>query len=95
MAGDNAQNDKNRNITVSDYQELTEFLVGQFDKVNEKLDQKADRSGMKSILERTIRIENKIDDYRADQIGLKRQVDKHEKWHFKTAANVGINLLAE
>ncbi|MCU0652856.1 MAG: hypothetical protein MUD10_01195 [Candidatus Pacebacteria bacterium] len=80
-------------IQKNEYKELVDFLAVKFDKIDErfniidekfneinnKLDRKADKSEMKTIMERTIRIENKIDDYRAEQIGIKRQVGLHEK----------------
>jgi len=75
---------------------------GKFDEVNRKLDQKADKSEVeavksevKMVLDRVVRISDKLDDYRAEQIGLKRQVNKHEKWHFQTAEKVGIDLLKD
>ena len=92
-----------------EYKELVDFLVvkfdevnGKFDEVNRKLDQKADKSEVeavksevKMVLDRVVRISDKLDDYRAEQIGLKRQVNKHEKWHFQTAEKVGIDLLKD
>jgi vacuolar-type H+-ATPase subunit I/STV1 len=92
-----------------DYKELVDFLAVKFDEVNDKLDQKADKSELaavradvdavsskvNTVLDRVIRMSDKLDDYHAEQIGLKHQVDKHEKWHFKTAAKVGIKLLED
>lgn len=79
----------------TDYKELVDFLVDKFEEVNNKLDQKADKADIDKIyqiletkadkadigriMDRIARLDNKIDDYRADQIGLKRQVELHEK----------------
>jgi uncharacterized coiled-coil DUF342 family protein len=90
----------------NDYKELVDFLVVKFDEVNDKLDRKADKDQVKTMIDgvnnridgvndRITRLSDKLDDYHAEQTGLKRQVDKHEKWHFQTAAKVGIDLLAE
>ena len=83
----------------NDYKELVDFLVVKFDEVNDKLDRKADKDEVKTMIDgvndRITRISDKLDDYHAEQIGLQRQVNKHEKWHFQTAAKVGIDLLAE
>jgi len=101
------KNQKNTGkIKNSEYKELVDFLVvkfenidKQFDEVNKKLDQKADKSELivinskiESVLDRVVRLLDKVDDYHAEQIGLKRQVDKHEKWHFKVADKVGVDL---
>jgi uncharacterized protein YicC (UPF0701 family) len=100
-----------QNQNVSDYQGLADLMADQFEKVFEKLDQKADKSDTDKIyqilatkadksdtdavLTRVARLGNKIDDYRAEEIGLKRQVEKHEKWHLATAAKIGIKLRPE
>lgn len=94
----NIQNNRDKNITVSDYKELMDFLIGQFDKVHETmatkadLTTKADKVDIDRVLARFAMLNNKIDDYRADQIGMQRQLGKHEKWHFQTAAKIGLNL---
>ena len=78
------------------YRELVEFLAGEFDKIHQT---KADKVDMEEnfnlVLNRVAMINTKIDDYRAEQIGLKRQVDKHEKWHFAVANKVGVKLLSK
>ena len=102
------QDNQNNNNIVSDYKELVDFLTGQFGKVNERLEgierileTKADKSDVanKGDIDRVLtRINlqgNKLDDYRAEQIGMQRQLDKHEKWHSQTATKIGIKLLAE
>ncbi|MFZ3074338.1 MAG: hypothetical protein WA093_04415 [Minisyncoccales bacterium] len=78
------QNNQNNNSV--DYRELVDFLVGQFDKSNERFDRiekileaKADRADIDRVLTRIAMINTKIDDYRAEQIATQRQVDKHEK----------------
>ena len=35
----------------------------------------------------------KIDDYRTEQAMIMSQLNRHEKWHFRVAAKVGIDLL--
>lgn len=90
MAGSNNQN----NNSV-DYRELVEFFGEQFDKMHQEfdkihqtlavkadkadLDKKADKSDIDRVLTRVAMTNNKIDDYRAEQIATQRQVDKHEK----------------
>jgi hypothetical protein len=101
----------NQNAAVVDYKELVDFMAVKFDEINNKLDQNADKLGIEKInqvletkadksdialvLTRIAMLGNKIDDYREEQIGMRKQLDKHEKWHFKTAAKVGIDLLAD
>jgi len=77
-----------------------ENIDRKFDEINEKLDQKADKSELIAIsskvdrvLDRVVRMSDKVDDYRADQIGMRRDIDRHEKWHFKVADKVGVDLL--
>jgi predicted lipoprotein len=97
-----------QNQYIADFKSLADLMASQFEKVYEKLDQKADKADMEkmlatkadksdidAVLTRVAQLGSKIDDYRAEEIGLKRQVKKHEKWHFQTAAKVGIKLLAE
>jgi len=97
---------KNQNNNSVEYRELGEFLVGKFDKVhqefdkmNAKIDTKADKADMEEkfnlVLARVAMINTKIDDYRAEQIAVQRQLDKHEKWHFAVAKKVGVKLAAE
>lgn len=81
-----------------------------FDKVNERFDEmntkidmiietKADKADTDEkfnlVLTRIAMINTKIDDYRAEQFAMQRHLDKHEKWHFKTAGKVGVNFLSE
>ncbi len=93
----NIQNNRDNYITISDYKELMDFLIGQFDKMHETLATKADKADLDSSVERVLNkitmLGDKIDDYRADQIGMQRQLNKHEKWHFQTADKIGIKLI--
>jgi hypothetical protein len=80
------------------YRELVEFLAGEFDKIHQTKADKVDtatKEDINLVLARVAAIDNKIDDYRAEQIGLKRQADKHEKWHFAVADKVGVKLLSK
>jgi uncharacterized membrane-anchored protein YjiN (DUF445 family) len=126
---------KNQNTNVSDYQDLADLMVGQFEKVFDLLEKKPDRDEVKKMIksevseivktevgkiakteikeivksevDKTIktetniimsnitRLNDKIDDYYAEQIGLKRQVGKHEKWHRQTAAKIGLKFVPE
>lgn len=93
----NIQNDRDNYITISDYKELMDFLIGQFDKIHETMAIKADRADLDSsvdrVLTRIAMLGDKIGDMRADQIGMQRQLDKHGKWHFQTADKIGIKLI--
>ena len=80
------------------YRELVEFLAGEFDKIHQTKADKADtatKEDINLVLNRVAMINTKIDDYRADEIALKRRVDKHEKWHFAVADKVGVKLSSE
>jgi len=87
-------------IKNSEYKELVDFLAVKFDEVNKKLDQKADKSEVEEMIAEvkadlravSARLGSKIDDYHAEQIGMRRDVDRHEKWHFKVADKVGVDL---
>jgi predicted nucleic acid-binding Zn-ribbon protein len=99
----------NTNGTSVDYKELVDFLSVKFEKIDQRFDEidnklngKADNSKVDAVnskvdavLDRVIRMSDKLDDCRAEQIGMKHQLDKHEKWHFQTAAKVGIDLTSE
>ena len=93
------QNNQNNNSV--DYRELVDFLVGQFDKMNAKIDTKSDKADTATkedvnlVLNRVAMINTKIDDYRAEQIAVQRQLDKHEKWHFAVADKIGVKLATE
>jgi hypothetical protein len=104
------QNNQNKDNAVSDYQDLADLMIGQFEKVYEKfdeidrkLDQKPDKAEVETmikteidrVINRVVRQNDKIDDGRAEQIGIKRQLDKHEKWFSKVATKVGIKLQPE
>ena len=65
------------------------------DKICQTLETKADKADIDHVLTRVNLLGSKLDDYRAEQIGMRRQLDKHEKWHSQTAAKVGIKLLTE
>ncbi len=87
-----------QNQHIADFKTLVEFLAGEFDKIHQTKADKADtatKEDINLVLNRVATINTKIDDYRAEQIGLKRQVDKHEKWHFAVAKKVGVSLLPE
>jgi len=71
------------------------------DDINEKLDQKPDRADLElkadkvdidRVVDRIGRLADKIDDDRSQQSVIKRQVEKHERWHYQTAEKVGIKL---
>ena len=77
-------------------------MGGQFEKIHARLNKvdvvlrnKSDRDDIGDVVTRIMMLGNKIDDYRAEQIGMQKQLNKHEKWHFKTAAKAGLDLLAE
>jgi len=81
--------------------ELLEFLGEQFDKMNAKIDTKADKADTATkedinlVLNRIAMTNTKTDDYRAEQINMQRQVDKHEKWHFQVAEKAGVKLSSD
>jgi len=80
------------------YRELVEFLAGEFDKIHQTKADKVDtatKEDINLVLNRVAMINTKIDDHRAQQIGMQKQLDKHEKWHFAVADKVGVNLLSE
>jgi hypothetical protein len=95
----NAFQDRN----ILDYKELADLMAGQFEKVYEILNQKPDKSEVEAmiktevgrVMDRVVRQNDKIDDGRAEQIGMKRQLGKHEKWFSKVATKVGIKLQPE
>jgi len=101
------ENQKNSGeIKNSEYKELVDFLAIKFDEVNEKLDRKADKSEVKEMIEevkvdvravsdRLVRLSDKVDDYHAEQIGMRRDMDRHEKWHFSVADKVGVDLTVD
>jgi len=90
----NAENQKNTGeIKNSEYKELVDFLGVKFENIDRKFDEVNTR--IDTLANRVARMDDKIDDYHAEQIGLKRQVDKHEKWHFKVADKVGVDLTAD
>ena len=113
---DMAEKNNQNNNAVSDYQDLADLMVGQFEKVFEKfekidekfekidirfekieqlLDTKADKADIDRILTRVALLGNKVDDYRAEQIGMQKQLDRHEKWHNQAAAKIGLKLRPE
>jgi chromosome segregation ATPase len=81
--------------------ELLEFLGEQFDKMNAKIDTKADKADTATkedinlVLNRIAMTNTKTDDYRAEQINMQRQVDKHERWHFQVAEKTGVKLSSD
>jgi len=72
-----------------------EKMDRRFENIEAKLDQKADKSDTNAILDRVVRLSETLDDYRAEQIGMQRQLARHEKWHFKVASKVGVDLSKE
>ncbi|MFA6376170.1 MAG: hypothetical protein WCX69_02085 [Candidatus Paceibacterota bacterium] len=38
---------------------------------------------------------NKIDEYQTEQAMIMSQLGRHENWHYKVAAKVGVDLLSE
>jgi len=60
-----------------------ENIDKRFDEVNSKIN---------SMSDRLARLSDKVDDYHADQIGMRRDIDRQEKWHFKIADKVGVDL---
>ncbi len=61
-------------------------------KLNEKLVGMATKTDINRVLTRIGDLSNKVDDYRAEQLGIKKQVEKHDKWHHLTAEKVGLEL---
>lgn len=96
----NLINDRFDNVDQT-YQELVEFLAEQFDKINAKIDTKADKADtatkedIRLVLNRMAMINTKADDYRTEQISMQKQLDKHEKWHFQVAEKVGVKLSSD
>ena len=86
-----ADNQPNNDQPKSEYGELTQFLIGKFDKsdekfsiinekfneINTKLENKADKSDVDKIMNRIGMILDQTGDYRAQQLAIQRQVDRH------------------
>jgi len=72
--------------------EVHENMNKGFARIHEELNQKADKSDINEVINRIGRLTDKIDDDRAAQATTKRQVEKHERWHYQTAEKVGIKL---
>jgi len=88
---------------VSDYKGLADLMVSQFEKVYGMLEQKPDKAEVEAMIKtevdrvmgRIVRQNDKIDDGRAEQIGMNRRLDNHEKWLSKAAIKVGIKFQPE
>ena len=81
---------------IDQHFEQVDDHFGQIETQLEKIEKgKADKSDIDKVLTRIAIVGNKTDDNRAEQIGMQKQIDKHEKWHFRTAAKIGLDLLAE
>jgi len=90
----------NNQIKNSEYKELVDFLGVKFENIDRKfenIDRKFDEVNARidTLATRMARMDDKIDDYRAEQIGMRRDIDRHEKWHFKVADKVGVDLLGK
>ncbi|MFA6376178.1 MAG: hypothetical protein WCX69_02125 [Candidatus Paceibacterota bacterium] len=85
------ENQNTGEIKNSEYKELVDFLVVKFENIDRKFDDVNAR--IDTLANRVARMDDKIDDYRAEQIGMRRDIDRHEKWHFKVADKVGVDLL--
>jgi hypothetical protein len=86
-----------------DYSELVGFISDKIDgvrgelrketsEIREILKTKADKSDINAVLSRINVIGNNTDDYRAEQIGTRRQVDLHEQWIRKAAPKIGVSI---
>jgi prefoldin subunit 5 len=62
----------------------------QIDKVNERIDKVYDE-----LLTHIDGLAKKIDDYQTEQAMMSNQLTRHEKWHFRVASKVGVDLLDE
>jgi len=80
-----------------------EKMDQRFDIIELKLEDKADRTEMNDKID-SLRNEmlthmdglaNKIDEYQTEQAMIMSQLGRHETWHYKVAAKVGIDLLSE
>ncbi|MFA6376848.1 MAG: hypothetical protein WCX69_05625 [Candidatus Paceibacterota bacterium] len=94
---DDQNTKENNQIRNSEYKELVDFLGVKFEKLDWKfdnIDKKFDEVNARidTLANRMARMDDKIDDYHAEQIGMRRDIDRHEKWHFKVAAKVGVDL---
>jgi stress response protein SCP2 len=67
-----------------------------FEAMDEK---KADKKDIDNLRDEMIThidgLAKKIDDYQTEQAMITNQLNRHEKWHFRTAAKVGIDLLSD
>jgi hypothetical protein len=100
-----AQNNKVTNeklalMVQNGFAEIHEKMDKGFAEVREELNQKPDRGEVKimiktevdKVVDRIGRLADKIDDDRAQQSAIKRQVEKHERWHFQVAEKISIKL---
>jgi len=94
----------NKKITI---EALVVMVQNGIVELREELDKKPSRDEVKTMIKEEIavvkadinrvgdrvgRLGDKIDDDRAAQTTIKRQVEKHERWHYQTAEKVGIKL---
>jgi len=63
-----------------------------FEKIDSQLATKADKTDIDRVLTRIGGIGDKVNDYRAEQLTIKTQVDRHERWHRQAAQKIGIKL---
>ncbi len=87
-------------MSKREYSELTKliselmlFVGDQFEQVNYKLDQKADKAEV-SLLFAELReeLDRKADTYFQEMQMLSAKVDRHEKWHQQTAQKLNMKL---
>ncbi len=89
-----------------DQKELIEYLDQKFNKIDErfagidqrffeienKLDNKVDKSDFNELLTSVDAYAKKADDYFQEMTMLTHQVNRHETWHQQAAVKLGIKL---
>jgi len=89
---DEVKNDING--VKNEIKEVREDLKLKADKsdIDKIIATKADKSDIDRVLTRVTMLGDKIDDYRAEQLATKKQVNAHEKWIVQAAPKIGVKL---
>jgi hypothetical protein len=74
------------------FTKLFKYMTNRFDKLEAKIDSKADETKVDKILGLldAMAVQQEIDQH--ERLAMSNQLDRHEKWHHKAAKKLNLNL---
>jgi hypothetical protein len=79
-------------MSNDEFTKLFKHMTERFDKIDAALEKKSDKADVDGMNTRFDDVMAELDDIKTEQAAQHVQLDRHERWHHETAAQIGLTL---